>query len=127
VTIPNAAQRKFPPRPEAVAAVRAFVREAIVDVVVDQDAVVLMADELAVNAVRHARTPFTVSVIAETFVVRVEVTDGAPQLPVLIEPGPFELRGRGMLIVDRYATDWGTKSYPDDGKAVWFESRQLTE
>jgi len=107
-----------------VGEVRHFVREAIAGLAVDHSAVLLMADELASNAVRHARTEFTVRVVPQSNCVRVEVADGAAQLPVLGDPDPLATGGRGMLIVDRCATEWGFERFPGDGKRVWFECRQ---
>ena len=116
--------REFAPVPESVAEVREFVRETITELAVDHAAVLLMADELASNAVRHARTRFTVRIVPEANCLRVEVADGAAQLPVLGDPAPLATGGRGMLIVDRCATEWGVESFPEQGKSIWFECRQ---
>lgn len=125
MTSSDSQARRFAATAESVSEVRAFVRSALGDLVVDHAAVLLMADELAANAVRHARTPFTVRIVLESFAVRVEVADDDPRFPVVRDPDPLATGGRGMLIVDRCATDWGIENHPDNGKTVWFESRQL--
>ena len=122
---PDRLEQRFSATLESVAEVRAFVRAALEDAIVDHEAVVLMADELAANAVEHARTPFTVRIVVERFAVHIEVADDAARLPILRNPEPLATSGRGMQIVDHYATDWGVDSHPDDGKTVWFESREL--
>jgi hypothetical protein len=52
--------------------------------------------------------------------VRVEVADGTRDPPVVKTSAPGELGGRGMLIVNHFADNWGTEPIPD-GKLVWFE------
>jgi anti-sigma regulatory factor (Ser/Thr protein kinase) len=118
-------EQRFPPTPASVEQARAFVRATIADLAVDNVCVVLMVDELAANAVIHARSSFTVRVVADVSTVRVEVEDDSPELPMLSTPDPLAAGGRGMLIVDRCATAWGVKRHPDDGKTVWFESSHL--
>ena len=80
----------------------------------------LLTDELVTNAVRHAGSPMTVRAHRQLSRIRVEVADASRDAPVLIHPEPLEPRGRGMLLVDTLADDWGTE-LRDDGKTVWFE------
>lgn len=82
---------------------------------------ILLASELVTNAVIHAQPPVRMTVVANAAEIRVEVSDGAQQLPVLRErsctPG-----GRGMYLVHNCASRWGVQ--PDArGKVVWFEIR----
>jgi len=84
------------------------------------DDVQIVITELAANAVRHARTPFSVSICSTRSRVRIEVRDGSRAMPaVRDDPGttPF---GRGMRIVTALATRWGVEPAPD-GKVVWAE------
>ena len=103
----------------SVPAARHFVAEALPQTCW-ADEVTLLVSELASNAVRHARTPFVVSLQCDGATVRVEVRDGNPARPVLQRPPVDAVTGRGLLIVDALATRWGVEPTPD-GKAVWFE------
>lgn len=90
--------------------------------------VVLLTSEIVTNAVVHpgSRTSDGIGLRIFTYPdgVRVEVEDagegfdpGAPRVP---EPE----RGRGLLLVDRFASRWGTEHTEDDrGRrfVVWFE------
>ena len=87
-------------------------------------AVEVLISELATNAVRHARTLFAVAVIWDGRALRVEVSDASlvtpqPQLAVDAD----REGGRGLLLVDAIATDWGVDLYPR-GKTVWFTIRR---
>jgi signal transduction histidine kinase len=84
------------------------------------DEVSLLVSELASNAVRHARTPFTVSLQCDGSVVRVEVDDDGPGVPVVQNPPSHAVTGRGLVIVDAIADRWGVEASPV-GKVVWFE------
>jgi anti-sigma regulatory factor (Ser/Thr protein kinase) len=81
----------------------------------------VLISELATNVVRHARTAFTVGITWDGRTLRAGVSDGLPLAP---RP-PLASRdddegGRGLLLVDAVATDWGVDLY-HDGKTVWFE------
>ncbi|WP_198359345.1 ATP-binding protein [Streptomyces fildesensis] len=49
----------------------------------------------------------------------VEVTDSGTHIPQLRHAESGDESGRGLLLVDALATDWGTRP-TDDGKTVWF-------
>jgi hypothetical protein len=51
----------------------------------------------------------------------VGVTDQSPHLPRQKCPRPDGTEGRGLLIVDELASDWGIDALPGDGKRIWFE------
>jgi hypothetical protein len=72
--------------------------------------------------VRLARTTFDVVVEVDGDLVRVVVTDddGAGR-PELQSPSPHDTSGRGLLIVDRLASAWGTSTVSPTSKTVWFE------
>ncbi len=104
-------------------AVRDFVTSVLLDQAFegDADAVLLLVSELATNAVRHAGTPFEVTVDVRETGVRVAVIDGdLVNLPRLRRPGTQETSGRGLLIVDELAERWGTEEMDGGSKAVWF-------
>ncbi|MBD0735287.1 ATP-binding protein [Streptomyces sp. CBMA29] len=103
----------------------------------DFDDLELLSSEVITNAVRYTRAPCAVVVRWTGVRVRVEVTDADPVRPQPRDASPEAETGRGLLLVETLAADWG--SMPDPaGKVVWFEvgppnpetptpDRQLTE
>jgi anti-sigma regulatory factor (Ser/Thr protein kinase) len=85
------------------------------------DDVQLVVSELATNAVRHAQTPFTVTLRAFNATVRLEVLDGWGVEPTLVTAGPEDDGGRGVSIVDAVSREWGVISHGVAGKSVWAE------
>ena len=84
------------------------------------DEAVLLTSELIANALRHAPPPLCLQVSVDDSVVRVQVHDSDPVVPVLIRPD-FTSRGsRGVWLIDTLATRWGVQAQPP-GKEVWFE------
>lgn len=81
----------------------------------------LLLTELVTNAVRHARTPFSVMMRWNGRDLRCEVTDANP-LPPRPQPAadPLGAGGRGLLLIEQLATAWGTELVPH-GKTVWFD------
>lgn len=110
------AARRFDPRPQFVAEVRAFIRQHTRSSPRAED-IELAASELVTNAIRHAKTPFELSIHVAPQQVRLEVTDASPVIPV-----PFEAprRRHGLHIVDALAERWGIQEV-DGGKTVWAE------
>ncbi|WP_394816452.1 ATP-binding protein [Streptomyces lancefieldiae] len=88
----------------------------------------LIAAELTSNAVRHGHVPgrdFHLRLTAAPEALRIEVTDTrteqVPPASVHEAPGDAE-SGRGLLLVARLATRWGTNPRPSaPGKTVWAE------
>jgi serine/threonine-protein kinase RsbW len=77
----------------------------------------LLVSELATNAVRHARTPFTMALIHDSGRLEVEIVDGSP---AALEPRePDDEGGRGLQVVEALAEEWGTRARRS-GKAVYF-------
>ncbi len=82
----------------------------------------LLVSELATNAIRHGAPPVRLSLRLESDRLRVEITDGSPSLPRLIQPGPDQVGGRGLQIVQELAARWGAQASRQHlGKTVWFE------
>lgn len=87
----------------------------------DHDMVLLLASELITNAVRHAATPFDLSVLVDALGVTVAVVDhDQVHPPRLRNPAPEATSGRGLRIVEELATSWGTEPLDGDSKRVWF-------
>ncbi|WP_159930478.1 MULTISPECIES: ATP-binding protein [Nocardia] len=100
--------------------VRAEVRRLLAPLAgVGVEDAVQVCDELAGNAVVHARAPRDCRlIVAGRDRFRVEVDDGSPA-PARIRR-PDHTGGRGLLLVDQLATCWGV-DYHDGGKTVWAE------
>ena len=115
-------ETQFPCHDTTPLLARAFLRTALQTWKLDGlgDVTELLADELVSNVVRHVGRPMTLRAIVDDGSLRVEVDDPSPQLPRVRHPEPDESRGRGMLMVDALATDWGTE-VRDSGKTVWFQ------
>ncbi len=104
----------------SVAAARRFAASTLADYPAPLKAqVVLMVSELATNAVQHAHSGFTVTIEEDAGSIRVTVRDAGGGHPQVRAPGPTELRGRGLMIVEAIAEDWGVDER-SDAKAVWF-------
>jgi phosphoserine phosphatase RsbU/P len=89
----------------------------------------LLTTELSTNAVVHAGTELDLEVSVDPDGITVTVTDFAPgpveQLTVgprndKTDIGEVAERGRGLLLVDHFASRWGTVHEGTTGKGVWF-------
>ena len=121
-TIPKI--RIFGGYPEEVRSVRNFVRLAVYGCPV-ADEVVLLASELATNAILHTASgvdgTFAVSVRVEHGRVRTEISDlGSDTAPSVPPSRPPDESGRGLRLVDMLASRWGFLGGPS-GRVVWFE------
>ena len=81
-------------------------------------AAAMCVSELAGNCALHARTRFTVRVVLEDGLARIEVSDGSFQAPAQRSYGVDATTGRGLRIVAEYASDWGI-DMTANGKTVW--------
>ena len=120
---PREARIRLDPEPESAAVARRLIGRLLASWRLDRLAggdIELMASELAINAILHAATPVTVIVRYLGDAVRVEVGDGSSEVPRLRTAGDEDLTGRGLLIVDKLAREWGTVP-TRTGKRVWFE------
>jgi anti-sigma regulatory factor (Ser/Thr protein kinase) len=80
----------------------------------------LLVSELATNAVRHASSPFRVSVSRSDSTVRIAVEDLGTSEPQLRPADLERLGGRGVALVDAMSLRWGVEPAPV-GKVVWCE------
>ncbi|MFJ4184246.1 ATP-binding protein [Kitasatospora sp. NPDC089509] len=83
--------------------------------------VLLMVSELVTNACLHAPGgPRELRLRWDGLRLRVEVSDGSPELPTLRPAGSGRPGGHGLRVVHTLAGAWG--STPEDGgKQVWLE------
>jgi anti-sigma regulatory factor (Ser/Thr protein kinase) len=116
------AKKDFAPRVDDVRAARRFAATAAVCWGMESRDVETVVGELAANAFRHAGTRFSVSLSCDDDVLAVEVADGSSGVPAIAgRPHARSLvTGRGLLMVDALANDWGARTTPD-GKIVWAE------
>jgi len=82
------------------------------------DDVVLVANELVANAIVHAGTSAEVMLerIGPHLVVR--VSDGTDNAPEIRAHAPGALGGRGLVVLDAVASEWGVELV-GTGKEVW--------
>ena len=115
-------ETQFPGTPDSPQSARAFLRAALETWQLDGfgDVTELLTDELVANVVRHVGSPLTLRAQTDGPTLRIEVDDPSTDPPVLRHPDVHEDRGRGILLVDALATQWGTDIH-SDGKTVWFE------
>ncbi|MEV7419870.1 ATP-binding protein [Streptomyces sp. NPDC089919] len=89
------------------------------------DDAALIVSELVTNAVRHTGTRRVgVSVTRHPDRVRIVVTDTSRTVPAIAPPDTdteaHAESGRGLRLVDRLATDWGSERLRT-GKRIWAE------
>ena len=101
-------------------------RRAVDDLLTDPDDVIaedvrLTASELVTNTVLHTDSGGELRMWdpQPDVPLRLEVEDRDPTLPAIpvVEP---ETGGRGLIIVDAAAEEWGVEQLPE-GKIVWAE------
>jgi anti-sigma regulatory factor (Ser/Thr protein kinase) len=85
----------------------------------------LLISELVTNALRHTRSDVILVDVSADARIRVSVTDQSSRMPQRQSPGPDEPEGRGLMIVDELAANWGIDALPGDGKRIWFELPDL--
>jgi len=84
------------------------------------DSAELMTSEVVTNAMLHGSGPVSFGIDCGNLRLRIEVGDDNPLRPMVPREDNTAEGGRGMLIVDALATDWGVQDTPT-GKIVWFE------
>ncbi|MCU1616879.1 MAG: stage sporulation protein [Frankiales bacterium] len=129
---------RFPPDIQSIRRVRRMIHDTLAELADGRDAgngfdvpdfaddIVLLASELCENAVLHAGTGFDLAVVADDDEVTVAVTDRGPGALELqmAEPRPRYGRaathGRGLSLISKLATTWGTRHDADGHHTVWF-------
>ena len=89
--------------------------------------VVLVASELATNALRHGLRldeprrgcPVHMSLVRHGSLVTSAFTDPGSSVPVLRYPGPLDTGGLGLHIVESLSLRWGWSALAPHGKIVW--------
>jgi len=119
---PSSASVALPNRADAPGMARQFVRDTLATSGLNGggEVVELLTSEVVTNAVRHADSNMQVRVIRQPSSVRVEVDDDSYELPELRSLDAAAEHGRGILLIESLATEWGV-DFRDAGKTVWFE------
>jgi anti-sigma regulatory factor (Ser/Thr protein kinase) len=107
---------------ESVTHARHFVAETLLAWGFDQigQEAQLVVSELAGNAVRHARSAFSVVISEADSSLRLAVSDMSHALPTKQRPANSSSSGRGLMLVAALAIEWGVEQSLD-GKVVWAE------
>ena len=117
----------FPPEPGSAALARVVVEETLIaegvapGVIADA---LLVVGEMVSNAIRHARTDFTVCAEVREAAVRLQVLDHDTRPPALMGLDEESTSGRGLHMVAAVAADWGWNTADgggESGKVVWAE------
>lgn len=82
------------------------------------DDVLLVVTELVSNAYDHGEHPLELRVGATRQLIRVEVDDESPHVPVLGRSSAGRYRGHGLLMVENLCKDWGV-AHRASHKTVW--------
>ena len=115
--------KTFPARADQVAQLRTVIKDTLTDHPAC-DTVVLLASELAGNAIRYSGSRFFAFTIARTHhggLHAAIIDEGRTGFPHLKNEAADAEQGRGMKIVDALAERWGIIRHADIGVAVWFE------
>ncbi|MFD9338087.1 SpoIIE family protein phosphatase [Streptomyces sp. NPDC060028] len=112
--------------PERIAGARRQIRELLHDWSdPDQvDSAVLMVSEMVTNVLMH--TDGDALLVAEAVGelggrrLRIEVADKSDELPHKRHPGEMASSGRGVLLMEMLADNWGVDPR-GEGKSIWFE------
>jgi anti-sigma regulatory factor (Ser/Thr protein kinase) len=110
-------------RPASVRKARVFTGDALADNGVEASVIelaVLLVSELVTNAVAYAPGTICLTVHTDAHWVRIEVQDQGRGRAVLRPATQDQPKGRGLMVVDKLATDWGTHRRANR-KVVWFE------
>jgi len=79
----------------------------------------LVVSELVTHAIRYGAEPIQLRPIYDRTLI-CEVSDGNSASPHLRRARTFDEGGRGLLLVARLTTEWGTR-HTTTGKSTWAE------
>ncbi|WP_298461312.1 ATP-binding protein [uncultured Cellulomonas sp.] len=83
----------------------------------------LLAGEILTNAILHGSLgqPVTIKACLSDDLFGVAVLDRSPDHPLLLQPDTTAPGGRGIMLIDMLATEWGCHVLDSHGKSVWFQ------
>ena len=122
IASPTSVWADLPADPSSAGEARRLVRTTLEGWRLDDlvESATLLVSELVANSVLHAGTTIRVLVRRANGRVRVEVHDGNERAPARKHYSTLSTTGRGLLLVERMASDWGVEPSAG-GKYVWFE------
>ncbi|RYU09941.1 response regulator [Nocardioides iriomotensis] len=85
------------------------------------DPALLVASELAANAVTHADSAFRIQLSLTQHTLRIDVIDFGGGTPEPQSTTSADEHGRGLLLIDALTAAWGIEDGPGSGKLVWAE------
>jgi anti-anti-sigma factor len=125
------ADGRYAPTVAAPAAARDLVERACKSWEIEHliEPATMIMSEFVSNAVQHAGTPIDVTLVLRGSYLHLRVNDSDPRPPTpreldMYAPGPLTERGRGLYLVDIYASAWGSSPTPT-GKTVWATLRAV--
>lgn len=123
---PRTASRSFGADISAPHLARVFVADTLHDwrCEAQLDDALLIASELATNAVIHGRADFTIQLFASGDRVRISVYDTADTAPVQVDAPALATGGRGLALVASVSSRWGCDQAAI-GKTVWADLPSL--
>lgn len=83
------------------------------------DDALLLVSEVVTNAVEHGHAPVQLSVDCDHEGITISVADANPELPRTRRLDRRRHSGRGLVLVQSLAADWGVRR-TRNGKRVWF-------
>lgn len=89
----------------------------------------LLTSEIVTNAVKYGGDRIVLSITEEPELLRVEVHDDGSRVPHLGAAENHAIGGRGLLLVESLAHEWGTapgRGRTPPGKSVWFTLRKTS-
>ena len=113
--------QQYQPSPEAPADARRDVTAFLVEVGHEELVSIasLIVSELVTNSIVHASSAITLRASWTGDRLHVDVSDQGGGTPAARDP---DTSGRGLRIVDAFATHWGSvPQFDGDGRATWFE------
>jgi anti-sigma regulatory factor (Ser/Thr protein kinase) len=81
---------------------------------------ILLTSEIVTNVVLHTRSMFVLHLTVRPDAIRIAIHDESAHLPHVRKPTMGEVHGRGLHIVNAFASRWGYETN-GSGKSVWFE------
>jgi anti-sigma regulatory factor (Ser/Thr protein kinase) len=112
----------LPAEPLSARQARRFVTSALSELGLPEltDTALILVSELVTNAVLHARSEVTLTVVRTGGGLRMEVGDQSSLAPSVRRYSAEAATGRGLVLVESLADAWGSDIGPS-GKTVWFE------
>jgi len=109
----------FPPESVSVMAARTQTMELLAELEIEHTfEAQAIVDELAANAVVHAKTEFEVAIERWRGGIRIIVRDCSELEPAMQTPDLLAESGRGLFMIDGFADSWGYHP-TEQGKCIW--------